>query len=196
MEYLEKMLGVSVKYHRWKGELELPYYITERYEMRLVELDKMKCIFLWPKDKLSQIGSLKKQLRRIQMEEALPVVFIMDMIDAYRRTAFIKAHISFIVPDSQIYLPFMGTCLEEKYQINFDNRIIVQGSLQIIKGMVKNKLANVILPYYAIDKEIKNGEFKVIEEIVDVKDGYQVIVTKDKNTLVPIIKFLNFISSY
>ena len=56
MEYLEKMLGVSVKYHRWKGELELPYYITERYEMRLVELDKMKCIFLWPKDKLSQIG--------------------------------------------------------------------------------------------------------------------------------------------
>ena len=59
MEYLEKMLGVSVKYHRWKGELELPYYITERYEMRLVELDEMKCIFLWPKDKLSQIVSLK-----------------------------------------------------------------------------------------------------------------------------------------
>ena len=93
MEYLEKMLGVSVKYHRWKGELELPYYITERYEMRLVELDEMKCIFLWPKDKLSQIVSLKKQLRRIQMEEALPVVFIMDMIDAYRRTAFLKKNI-------------------------------------------------------------------------------------------------------
>ena len=44
MEYLEKMLGVSVKYHRWKGELELPYYITERYEMRLVELDEMKLL--------------------------------------------------------------------------------------------------------------------------------------------------------
>ena len=29
MEYLEKMLGVSVKYHRWKGELELPYYIND-----------------------------------------------------------------------------------------------------------------------------------------------------------------------
>ncbi|MCI6151808.1 LysR family transcriptional regulator [Fusobacterium perfoetens] len=86
--------------------------------------------------------------------------------------------------------------LEEKYQINFDNRIIVQGSLQIIKGMVKNKLANVILPYYAIHKEIINGEFRVIEEISEVKDGYQVIVTKDKNSLVPIIKFLNFISNY
>ena len=132
MEYLEKMLGVSVKYHRWKGELELPYYITERYEMRLVELDKMKCIFLWPKDKLSQIGSLKKQLRRIQMEEALPVVFIMDMTDAYRRTAFIKAHISFIVPDSQIYLPFMGTCLEEKYRMEIQSAETLQPSTQLL----------------------------------------------------------------
>ena len=132
MEYLEKMLGVSVKYHRWKGELELPYYITERYEMRLVELDKMKCIFLWPKDKLSQIGSLKKQLRRIQMEEALPVVFIMDMIDAYRRTAFIKAHISFIVPDSQIYLPFMGICLEEKYRMEIQSAEALQPSTQLL----------------------------------------------------------------
>ena len=132
MEYIEKMLGVSVKYHRWKGELELPYYITERYEMRLVELDKTKCIFLWSKDKLSQIGSLKKQIRRIQMEEDLPVVFIMDMIDAYRRTTFIKAHVPFVVPDSQIYLPFMGTCLEEKYRQEIRSAEALQPSTQLL----------------------------------------------------------------
>ena len=132
MEYLEKMLGVAVKYHRWKGELELPYYITERYEMRLVELDKTKCIFLWPKDKLSQIVSLKKQLRRIQMEEALPVVFVMDTIDSYRRTAFIKAHVPFVVPDSQIYLPFMGTCLEEKYRLELRSVEALQPSTQLL----------------------------------------------------------------
>ena len=132
MEYLEKMLGVSVKYHRWKGELELPYYITERYEMRLVELDKTKCIFLWPKAKLSQIVSLKKQLRRIQMEEALPVVFVMNTIDSYRRTAFIKAHVPFIVLDSQIYLPFMGTCLEEKYRQEIRSVEALQPSTQLL----------------------------------------------------------------
>lgn len=132
MEYIEKMLGVSVKYHRWKGELELPYYITERYEMRFVELDTMKCIFLRPKDKISQIVSLKKQIRRIQMEDALPVVFIMDMIDPYRRTAFIKAHIPFVVPDSQIYLPFMGTCLEEKYRTEIQSAEALQPSTQLL----------------------------------------------------------------
>ena len=86
--------------------------------------------------------------------------------------------------------------LEEKYKISFDNRITVLGSLEVIKGMVRNEIANVILPYYAVHKEIKNGEFKVVEQLNEIKDGYQVVVTKDKSTLTPIIKFLNFMSEY
>ena len=79
--YIEKILGISVQFHHWKGELELPFYITERYDMRLAELDDIRCIFLSPKKKLNQIGSLKKQIRRIQMEESLPVVFVkMDLL--------------------------------------------------------------------------------------------------------------------
>ena len=66
-----------MQFHHWKGELELPFYITERYDMRLAELDDIRCIFLSPKKKLNQIGSLKKQIRRIQMEESLPVVFVL-----------------------------------------------------------------------------------------------------------------------
>lgn len=86
--------------------------------------------------------------------------------------------------------------LEEKFKISFDNRITVLGSLEVIKEMVKNNMANVILPYYAVYKEIKSGEFKVIEEVKDIKDGYQLIVTKDKSSLTPIVKFVNFISQY
>ena len=87
--YIEKILGISVQFHHWKGELELPFYITERYDMRLAELDDIRCIFLSPKKKLNQIGSLKKQIRRIQMEESLPVVFVFDKMDCYHRDAFI-----------------------------------------------------------------------------------------------------------
>ena len=95
--YIEKILGISVQFHHWKGELELPFYITERYDMRLAELDDIRCIFLSPKKKLNQIGSLKKQIRRIQMEESLPVVFVFDKMDCYHRDAFIHAHLPFIV---------------------------------------------------------------------------------------------------
>ena len=93
----------------------LPFYITERYDMRLAELDDIRCIFLSPKKKLNQIGSLKKQIRRIQMEESLPVVFVFDKMDCYHRDAFIHAHLPFIVVGIQLYLPFMGIYLQEKY---------------------------------------------------------------------------------
>ena len=132
MDYIQNVLGVTVNYHHWKGELELPYYITERYKMRLVELDTIRCVFVWPKEKLNQIGSLKKQIRRIQMEEELPVVFVMDSMDRYRRTAFIKAHISFVVPDSQLYLPFMGIYLQEKYQTEMRSAEALQPSTQLL----------------------------------------------------------------
>ena len=83
--------------------------------MRLAELDDIRCIFLSPKKKLNQIGSLKKQIRRIQMEESLPVVFVFDKMDCYHRDAFIHAHLPFIVVGIQLYLPFMGIYLQEKY---------------------------------------------------------------------------------
>lgn len=86
--------------------------------------------------------------------------------------------------------------LEDKHKISFDNRIVVLGSLEVIKGMVRNEIANVILPYYAVHKEIKKGEFKVVEELGEIKDGYQIVITKDKKDLVPIIKFLDFMSGY
>ena len=118
--YIEKILGISVQFHHWKGELELPFYITERYDMRLAELDDIRCIFLSPKKKLNQIGSLKKQIRRIQMEESLPVVFVFDKMDCYHRDAFIHAHLPFIVVGIQLYLPFMNISSGKIYKGNQD----------------------------------------------------------------------------
>ena len=74
--YIEKILGLSVQFHHWKGELELPFYITGRYDMRLAELDDIRCIFLSPKKKLNQIVTHKKQKRRIQMEESHQKVLV------------------------------------------------------------------------------------------------------------------------
>lgn len=132
ISYIEKVLGIRVEYHRWKGELQLPYYITERYEMRLAELDGIRSIFVWPKEKLNQIGSLKKQIRRIQMEESLPVVFVFDHMDRYHRDAFITSHIPFVVPQSQLYLPFMGTYLQEKYAVEMETSDCFQPSVQLL----------------------------------------------------------------
>ena len=86
--------------------------------------------------------------------------------------------------------------IEDKYRISFDSKISVLGNLEVIKGMVREEIGNVILPMYAVHKEIKSGEFKVIYTVNEVKDGYQVVITKDKKSLIQIIKFINFIQDY
>lgn len=73
---------------------------------------------------------------------------------------------------------------------------MVFGNLSVIKGMVNEEIANAILPYYAVYKEIQNGEYKTVYKITEVKDAYQVVITKDKKGLIQIIKFLNFIQDY
>jgi phosphoribosylformylglycinamidine (FGAM) synthase-like amidotransferase family enzyme len=86
--------------------------------------------------------------------------------------------------------------IEDKYRVTFSSKINVNGSLEVIKGMVREEIGNVILPYYSVHKEIEKGEFKVIYKVNDVKDGYQAVITKDKKSLIQIIKFINFIQDY
>lgn len=86
--------------------------------------------------------------------------------------------------------------IEDKFKITFNSKVSINGSLEIIKGMVREEIGNVILPYYAVYKEIENGEFKIIYKVNEIKDGYQVVITKDKKSLIQIIKFINFIQDY
>lgn len=86
--------------------------------------------------------------------------------------------------------------IEEKYGISFKTKIIVKGNLEVIKGMVREGIANVILPYYAVYKEIKDNKFKIIQKITEVKDGYEVVVTKDKKEIEQINKFIEFIKNH
>ena len=74
--------------------------------------------------------------------------------------------------------------------------IDVVGNLEVIKGMVREGIGNVILPYYAVYKDIKKGDFKVISKIDEVKDGYELIITKDKKDLSQIAKFINIVKSH
>ena len=86
--------------------------------------------------------------------------------------------------------------IEDRYGINFSTKINVVGNLEVIKGMVREGIGNVILPYYAVYKDIKKGDFKVISKIDEVKDGYELIITKDKKDLSQIAKFINIVKSH
>lgn len=86
--------------------------------------------------------------------------------------------------------------VEDKYKSSFNTKIQVSGNLEVIKGMVREGIGNVILPYYAVFKEIEDGEFKVICQINEIKDAYQLVITLDKKSLVQISKFMKYLENY
>ena len=51
--------------------------------------------------------------------------------------------------------------IEDKYRVTFSSKINVNGSLEVIKGMVREEIGNVILPYYSVHKEIEKGDDKL-----------------------------------
>ena len=86
--------------------------------------------------------------------------------------------------------------IEDKYGISFDKKINVLGNLEVIKGLVREGIGNVILPYYSVYKDIRKGTFKVIAKIDEIKDGYELIITKDKKDLSQITKFIDLVKSH
>lgn len=141
MDYIEEVLGIKVKLNSWQFERDLPYYILDRYKVKLAVLEKTKAIFLYPKKNLDQIASVRKHIAKIQKMEALPVVIVLENLKRNQRNYLITAKIPFIVPFKQLYLPFMGIVLQEKF------------SSEIMPVEKFQPSAQVIFFYYLYQKE-------------------------------------------
>ena len=132
MDYIEKTLGLKACYQPWNHTAELPYYLLDRYDFQQVTLDSVKTLFIYPKTELDQLASIKKQVAKIQKFEPLPVVIILNNISRSRLQYMISAHIPFIVPQKQIYLPFMGIVLQNRFGAESVRAEELQPSAQVL----------------------------------------------------------------
>ncbi|MDR0305400.1 MAG: hypothetical protein LBI42_01035, partial [Chitinispirillales bacterium] len=115
MVFITNTLGFNVTTKSWNGKAKLPFYLSDAYAVQKVTLDSVKCLFIKPKDKLHTLPAIKKHIVKIREIEPLPTVLELDTISSKQRKALIRAQIPFVVNGSQIYLPFMGIYLQEKY---------------------------------------------------------------------------------
>lgn len=132
MDYIENTLGIKVQYQPWSHTGKLPYYLLERYEFQQATLESVRTIFLYPKTALDQLASVKKQIAKIQTFEPLPVVIILKNISRSRLQYMLSAHVPFIVPGRQIYLPFMGISLQNRFCAEAMQAEQLQPSAQVL----------------------------------------------------------------
>jgi len=115
MDYITKTLGLNVTQKPWKYFTEMPYYIQDTFHIEKVTLETIEALLLYPRTELEHIAALKKQIARIQKMESIPAVIVLQTISRYRRDALIAAKIPFVVPGKQLYLPFIGAYMQERF---------------------------------------------------------------------------------
>ena len=142
MEYVEKTLKVKIEYCA-KIQPQLPRAIATRYDLDNVVICGVKAVFVYPKTELEQLASVKKQISIIAKAVAAPVVLILNVLNKRQRDALIADMIPFVVKDSQIYLPFLGIVLSER----FTSLVIKQDKL--------TPSAQLVLLYYLLQAKKK-----------------------------------------
>ena len=110
MDILTDIFGVQVRYESWNKQGALPMYIAGSYDFAVAILNGCRCIMLSPTEELVTIPALKKQIKRIQEIENIPVVIKLPAISLYKRKKMIESGIPFVT-GKQAFLPFMGTYL-------------------------------------------------------------------------------------
>lgn len=131
MEYLKRVLGIEVLYEN-KALEHLPNFINTRYVSQRVFLNGQKVVFLYPKNELEQVETLKKHLERVKKSADCPVVLVLEQITARQREYLLREKVAFIVDGKQIYLPFMAVYLQERCDAEKSDREEILPSAQII----------------------------------------------------------------
>lgn len=113
MEYLNRVLGIHVKYLN-ESPRSMPNYIHSRYRIQLVTLEGKEALFVYPKTELDSVNAVKKHLERIENVQGAPAVLVPDHLTYRQKEYLLRDRIPFIVDGKQIYLPFMAVYLQER----------------------------------------------------------------------------------
>lgn len=113
MEYLNQVLGIRIVY-KDDAIVSMPNFIDARYRLQRVTLDGQDVIFVYPKEELEAVSSVKKHLDRIVNTTKTPAVLIPAHLTYRQKEYLLRDHIPFVVEGKQIYLPFMAVYLQER----------------------------------------------------------------------------------
>jgi DNA-binding MarR family transcriptional regulator len=115
MKYVADTLGIKITAKPWEGVTRLPFYLTDAYTFRVVALGKVKCLFIKPRGELAALTSVKKHLAKLAECAGMPLVLELETLNARQRKALIATQTPFVVEGNQLYLPFVGAALLERY---------------------------------------------------------------------------------
>ena len=116
-EELKKSFGINFKIKEIGAIKGLPVYMVAGRCFYILKTDNIEflAVKLSSADKFGSVA-LEKQMQKYSEITGKDVVFVFDRITSFQRDSLISHKINFIVPEKQIYIPFLGVHLRNQFQ--------------------------------------------------------------------------------
>ena len=111
-EYIENILHRKVQIIPYEDVQKLPLAYRSDYIFYIMTIETQDALVAEPKEKIS-LALLRKQQRQMVIYTGLPCVLYLRDMNYYTRDAFLDEGIPFVWEGHQIYLPFVGTLLND-----------------------------------------------------------------------------------
>lgn len=112
---------------------DFPFYVRELYNLKTGLLLNREILFLEQKSKENlTTDNYQKQIALIENSFNLPVVLVLQNLEAYNRKRLIEKRIAFIIPGKQMFIPHFLIDLRELRNTKENNKEVLQPAAQCI----------------------------------------------------------------
>lgn len=140
---------------------------------------------LSPTEELVTLPALKKQIKRIQELENIPVVIKLPSVSAYRRKKMIESGIPFITA-KQAFLPFMGTFLTQENEETIEVTKFMFSAQQLVLMYLYSNCKRLYvsdaakkLPFTAMTMSRAVKQLEATGLFFTTKDGVKKVIESD-----------------
>ncbi|MFM7181150.1 MAG: hypothetical protein ACKO2G_06765 [Verrucomicrobiales bacterium] len=171
IEYLEPLTGGVPALRDVPTQAGLPLFLRERYQFRRIGLFGRDCLLALekpgmetgsPGEYAAHVGTMLDQISE-------PVTLVIPQVASYARNRMVQAGTPFIVPGSQLFMPFMMVDLRERFA--------AKGPAA---GRPLTPAAQFILLYHLLREPLKG---RVLHEIAKLTGYTGMTITKVKDEL-------------
>jgi len=114
--YLKYTLGLHVLIRRWDDSKTLPDELRKERDYSLLEICGVVCLVITIRTQDFQMSVFEREREALRGYCEYPFVLCFERITSYQRKCLIESGQSFIVPDNQLYMPFLGIALQEHFK--------------------------------------------------------------------------------
>ncbi len=129
--YLEETLDVKAEISSTDTLAKLPYFYTELYRLYYLILNGVSYLLCEGREILTA-KQVRIQLSELENRTGKRAIYLNAEITANLRRTLVENRVSFIIPNSQIYLPVLGIAFKEKYRVSSANRNSYSPLAQVI----------------------------------------------------------------